>query len=85
MAKRIGEEAGDEAEARVRQYYKIVFQREATTKEVEAGVDFISGAEASPSTIAANTAAGDKAEVPLNPWELYAQTLLLSNELIFLD
>ncbi len=85
LAKRIGEEAGDEAEARVRQYYKIVFQREATTKEVEAGVDFISEAEASPSTMAVNTAAGDKAEAPLSPWELYAQTLLLSNELIFLD
>ena len=75
LAKRSLENAGNDAEERIRYKYRVLFQREATDEEVEVGLGFI----ASTKPDETNT------EAPLTPWELYSQVLLYSNELIFLD
>ena len=85
LANRISKEAGTDAEARIRQYYRVVFQREATEAEIQAGIEFIDNTQASPISMAARIKADPKAQEPLQPWELYAQALLSSNELLFLD
>ncbi len=85
LANRIRMEAGTDAEARIRQYYQVVFQREATDAEIQTGMEYIAKTEASPRSMAARIEADPKAQEPLEPWELYAQALLSSNELLFLD
>ncbi len=70
------EESADDAE-RVGQYYKFVFQRDATPEEIQLGLDFIG--QGNP------TIADPKVKEPLNRWQLYAQALLLSNELMFVN
>lgn len=85
LANRISMEAGTDAENRIRQYYQVVFQREATDVEIQTGIEYIAKTEASPRSMAARMEADPKAQEPLKPWELYAQALLSSNELLFLD
>jgi hypothetical protein len=85
LADRISKEAGADAKSRIRLYYQVLFQREATEEEIDTGTAFISSADTF-STLnnpnESNVAEGDEL---LNGWELYAQVLLLSNELTFLD
>jgi hypothetical protein len=85
LADRVNEEAGDEAESRIREFYKVVFQRDATEEEILTAVEFISGAETYASSVAAIDSEDSDAKQPLTGWQLYAQVLLLSNELIFVD
>ena len=86
LAQRIGQEAGDDVPSRIYQYYRDVFQRDPTSKEIGAALDFISHAEAVGGGVAAkDNAPNPQGNEPLGPWELYAQVLLMSNELMFLD
>ena len=62
---------------RIRQLYRYAYQREATNEEISDGLDFVGLASIDP--------LGAKDETPLSDWELYAQALLQSNELMFLD
>ncbi len=57
---------------RLRALYRIVFARDPSADEIAAGMRFLQGAEATPSP-------------QLSPWEQYAQVLLLTNELMFVD
>jgi hypothetical protein len=58
------------AEERVAALYRVVLTREAEPQEIEAAKRFLD-------------AAGEDAG--LTPWEQYAQVLLLTNELMFVD
>lgn len=60
-------------EARIAALYRLVLLREPTPEEVNAGLRFLHAAEA------------DAARAQLSPWEQYAQVLLLTNELMFVD
>lgn len=66
-----------DARARVRALYRRVYQRDPTQSEIFDGVDFIS--------ISEELTSAATSEERLSVWELYAQALLLSNELIFVD
>ena len=84
LSERAEKEAGDDPDARIGQYYKYLFQREATKDEIQTGIGFIHEGD----TVVESgdqVPAEQKAKPPLNRWELYAQALLLSNELMFLD
>jgi hypothetical protein len=59
---------------RVQQFHRRLYQRDATPREVESALKFISAAEAEPA------GAG-----MLAPWEQYAQVLMLANEFIYID
>ena len=86
LADRIGLEAGEDVESQIGEYYKVVFQRNATKEEIQIGVEFISNAEAfTASSVVVKSTEDSEAKEPLSGWELYAQALLLSNELIFVD
>ena len=85
LADRISIKAGEDAETRIREYYKVVLQREATEEEIQTGVEFISSSEASTSSVVENDPEDSEGKEPLSNWGLYAQALLLSNELIFVD
>ena len=62
---------------RIRQLYRYAYQREATNEEIADGLDFVELANL-------DEESGSN-ENTLNNWELYAQALLQSNELMFLD
>lgn len=66
-----------DARARVTALYRSVYQRDPTQPEVADGISFISASEELSSI--------ESSEEGLSAWELYAQALLLSNELIFVD
>ncbi len=85
LAELVALEAGDEAEERVRHYYRTVFQRDATPEEVRTGVGFIASTDGNMVPVVADDDDDAETVEPLTAWELYAQTLLLSNELLFLD
>ncbi len=85
LADRIGQEAGDDAQSRIRQYYREVFQRDPTMEEIDAALEFITRSEASGGLVAAQDTSNPEGNEPLGGWELYAQVLLMSNELMFLD
>ncbi len=95
FAERVATEAGDDAEARIRRSYRLAFQRDATEGEVQTGLDFITSTEGNVAPIAPSVqnTSGDSedeeseedAAEPLTNWELYAQVLLQSNELLFVD
>lgn len=82
LARRIENEAGPDTRDRIGHYYRVLFQREATSAEMEAGVSFIE--EFQPEA-AVPASEGKDGQEPLGKWELYSQVLLLSNELMFLD
>jgi hypothetical protein len=59
---------------RVQEFYRRLYQRGATAREVESALKFIAAAEAEPPV----------AEM-LTLWEQYAQVLMLANEFVYLD
>ena len=63
-------------QARIAQLYRTLFAREATPEEIWAGLKYLKAE-------AAASATGKAAK--LSPWEKYAQVLLESNELVFID
>ncbi len=85
LAGRIEQEAGDDARSRVLQYYRVVFQRDPSMEEIDTAIEFITGSESAGGLVAARDTSNPEGKEPLSGWELYAQTLLLSNELMFLD
>ncbi len=60
-------------EGRIGALYRLVLTREPTPEEVAAGLRFVQAAEM------------HAASSQLSPWEQYAQVLLLTNELMFVD
>lgn len=66
--------------ARVQQLYRIVFQRAAAPDEVAMALRFIRQSQQDPAPQL--TANGPK---PLQPWEEYAQALLMTNEFMYID
>jgi hypothetical protein len=66
-----------EPESRIQQLYRLVYGRAAEREEVGLALRFLEGAGSSPPT------AGESRL--LNPWERYAQVLLLANEFVFVD
>lgn len=77
-AKRLAErvlEGSLEDDQRIRKLYQIAFQREPSEFERDAGMAFIQ----------ADQIASDDEKPPSEQWAVYGQTLLLSNELMFLD
>ena len=85
LADRIDREAGDDARSRIRQYYRVVFQRDPTMEEIDAALEFITNSETVGATLAAKGASNSEGKESLSGWELYAQVLLMSNELMFVD
>ncbi len=85
LADRISQEAGDDARSRIRQYYRVVFQRDPTMEEIDAATAFIARSEASGGLVATTDTPNPEGKEPLSGWDLYAQVLLMSNELMFLD
>jgi hypothetical protein len=65
----------DEPE-RVRYLYQRVYQRDPSANEIQVGLRFLRAQAVSP---------GPKWKQLLTPWERYAQVLLMSNELMFVD
>jgi len=84
LADRIGKEEAN-IRSRINRFYQVVFQREGTKEELQTGVEFISNAEAYKESMAGNSSTDPEAKEPLSSWGLYAQALLLSNELMFVD
>jgi len=66
LAERVENQAGDDPESQVRDYYRIVYQREASEEEIQTGVEFISDFEASESSASGGAQTGPDAEEPLN-------------------
>jgi hypothetical protein len=60
--------------ARVRRAYVLLYGREATEREVQRAVEFLTAEDSS-----------DKAENKLTRWEQLAQVLLSANEFLFVD
>ena len=71
VAKRVAGAADDAA--KIRELYRILFQRDPSPREERLGLAFVSSADSD----------AGKADA-LESWELYAQTLLFSNELAFI-
>jgi hypothetical protein len=71
-------------EARVRAYYRRIFGRSPDPRELELGVRFVQEQERNPGW-KAGSGALKPSEAALNPWEEYAQVLLLTNEFMFVD
>lgn len=82
LARRSLEEAGGDPRARIRRIYELTLQRDATKEELEIGLDFVNQT-LSPAVELPGIDEGQ--EEPLSLWELYAQVMLFSNELMFLD
>ncbi len=76
LARVIEEQGGRDTEARIGALYRRVYQREPTEEEVQTGSKFLAALEASENA---------ESEESLSGWELYAQAMLLSNELMFVD
>jgi hypothetical protein len=76
---------GEDAETRIKQYYKVVYQREGTEEEIQSGVEYISAPGTNEETTSVGSSKNQELKDPLSKWALYAQALLLSNELIFVD
>jgi hypothetical protein len=72
--------ANGKTEERIQALYRRVFARRATADEVEIGRRFLEGMADEK-----NSQPKDGAPPRLTPWEVYAQTLLLSNEFVFVD
>ena len=85
LANRILLEVGEDAETRIKQYYKVVYQREGTEEEIQSGVEYISAPGTNEETTSVGSSKNQELKDPLSKWALYAQALLLSNELIFVD
>ena len=78
----------DETAKQVQYLYQQVFQRDPTAGEIELGLRFVETEQASLARQPKNGASETEErpqEPPLGPWERYAQTLLMSDELMFVD
>jgi len=74
--------AAAEPAAKVQALYRAALSRAPEADEIQLGLDYVTRA----GQAAAPTAGADAAApVMLNPWEQYAQALLLSNEFMFID
>jgi hypothetical protein len=62
-------------EQRIGALYRLLFARTPSAEELDLGLRYVTGAAREPPA----------AESKLNPWERYAQVLLLSNEFAFVD
>lgn len=85
LARRIDREASDDTEDRIHQYYRVVFQRDPSPEELQTGIEFIRDSESTAGSMPQKSQTASDAEQANQGWELYAQGLLLSNELIYLD
>jgi mono/diheme cytochrome c family protein len=72
LIRRLQTEAGDDIESRIRRAHWLLFGREASADQVQWGREFVTTAQADGTTT-------DLA------WREYAQALLASNELLFVD
>jgi Protein of unknown function (DUF1553) len=83
-------EVADPAD-RVRQLYRVIYQREPTDAQQQAAQHFVRSASEIPPVSAAHQAWSSPRESIgttqrlLSPWEQFAQVLLLGNELMFVD
>jgi hypothetical protein len=64
---------------RVQAIYRLIFGRQATSEEIALGCRFVQMLNAETATQPSGGSA------PPDPWETYAQALLLSNEFLFVD
>ena len=82
--------------ARIRAVYRIIFEREPASEEIGFARKFLQGVgqfrsaadpNQAPSAVhtASITTAAQQHSQPLSPWEEYVQTLLLTNEFLFVD
>jgi hypothetical protein len=63
----------EDVATKTREFYRIVFQRAPTAEELRIATEFISDSQV------------DSAGSSLTPWERFAQLLLMSNEVAFVD
>ena len=85
LGSKIGERIDESVEAKIQTFYRDLFQREPIDEEMQIGLEFIKSMEDSAPSVTTHSQANPMPEEPLGPWELYAQLLLSSNELMFLD
>ena len=86
LAKRVSRSAA--FDERIQLLYQYVYQRDPTPSEMRDGLLFVGdskGVESPKTSDRQDDENGDEALEPLNEWELYAQALLASNELMFVD
>jgi hypothetical protein len=69
----------DDLPRRIQLLYKVLFGRDPTSTEMRLGLSFVERAKAQP----LEGVPGSSESV--NPWTVYAQALLLSNEFLFVD
>jgi hypothetical protein len=73
---------------RIRYLCQRVDKRDPTAEEIGLGPRLVEAKSAAPAKQAEKASADSKEPAlnkPLNPWEEYAQVLLMSNELMFVD
>ncbi len=70
----------DDEAKRVRYFYQLVYQRDPSAGEIQRGLRFL---QAKPASTDAKEPTHE--QPPLTAWERYAQVLLMSNELMFVD
>ncbi|MEC8474257.1 MAG: DUF1553 domain-containing protein, partial [Planctomycetota bacterium] len=71
LAARLHREAPDSNEQRLELGFQLAYGRSPSEEEMNLGLNYLSGE--------------DEPDSKLNRWEMYAQVLLGSNELIYLD
>lgn len=69
--------SASQPEERIRLLYQFAYQREPDADEIRLGLEFVRTQEAAASAKAAESSLGS--------WDKYAQVLLMSNELVFVD
>jgi hypothetical protein len=77
-------------EPRVRELYRLVYARNPEPAEIQAGLRFVEGAMPPPGRVngepeKAGVSMPPQQRSQLTPWQQYAQVLLLTNELMFVD
>ncbi|MEZ5364355.1 MAG: hypothetical protein R2748_18965 [Bryobacterales bacterium] len=65
-------------EQKIARAYELLFQRDPTTDEVQAGLAFLSDEKN-------QKADDDYRDKPVTAWNLYARALLSSNEFLFMN
>jgi hypothetical protein len=76
LVARVNSADNHDAAQRVRELYRLVYQRDPTDGQLQAALDFLALPAAESST--------DRPEA-LNVWEQLAQVLLVANEIMFVD
>ncbi len=84
LAARAASASADDDAARIRHVYRLLFGRDASDGEVEAGLEFL-GAGESAGSAETTTAESPATKGALSLWEQYAQVLLSANEFTFVD